>query len=79
MATLPLHRTPVGLNYLRLDPLEPQKSVHRGEGRVTANKALLDKCRMKSVMLNILTRLLLKQLLEVSLNAWMKFIAADVS
>lgn len=52
MAPLPLHRTPVGANYLHLDPLEHQKSVHRGEGRVTINKALLDKLRLKSIRLD---------------------------
>jgi len=53
MAPLPLHRTPVGANYLHLDPLEHQKSVHRGEGRVTINKELLDKLRLKSIRLNL--------------------------
>ena len=73
MAPLPLHRAPVGAIYLHLDPLEHQKSVHRGEGRVTINNALLDELRMKSIRLNFtfysqLTAVLLKQLLEVSLH-----------
>ena len=52
MAPLPLHRAPVGAYYLHLDPLEHQKSVHRGDGRVTINNELLDECRMKSIKHN---------------------------
>ena len=70
MATLPLHRTPVGVIYLRLDPLERQKSVHRGEGRVAVNKALLDKCGMKSVRLNLTLQQLNEQLNAFKVITW---------